>query len=165
LEVVKRASASGVEMIQIRAKQLPARELLRLSIAAVKAAGSSRVLVNSRFDIARAAGAQGVHLPAHSVAPSRIRSVTPQGFLIGVSCHTLDEILEAEREQADFVVYAPIFPTRSKPEVSPLGLDALRAACSKTTIPIYALGGITEANAPSCLAAGAFGVAGISLWT
>jgi thiamine-phosphate pyrophosphorylase len=151
-------------MIQIRAKNLSARQLLRLSVATVNAAGDSRVLVNSRFDVALAAGAQGVHLPAHSIAPSRIRAFTPKGFLIGVSCHTLDEILKAEREGADFVVYGPIFRTPSKPGAPPLGLDALHAASAKSTIPIYALGGITGENAQDCLEAGAFGVAGISLW-
>lgn len=154
----------GAERIQIRAKTLPARDLLELSAKAVALAGACRVLVNTRFDIALAAGARGVHLPSHSFSPGLIRPAVPPGFEIGVSCHSLEEIQTAEEEGANFVVFGPVFTTLSKPGAPPVGLNMLRDVCSDVKIPVYALGGVTEANAPLCIEAGAAGVAGISLF-
>ena len=151
-------------MIQMRAKNLPARELVVLVKRVVAEARGVPVLVNTRADIALACGALGVHLPADSPSPERIRPVAPAGFLIGVSCHNIDELVRAAREGADFAVYGPIFATRSHPGVQPVGLDALAAAARAVQLPIYALGGITEQNAPLCIAAGAAGVAGISMF-
>lgn len=150
-------------MIQIRAKELSARALTDLVRAALQRA-SCPVLVNARTDVALACGAQGVHLPAHSIAPSTIRRITPRDFLIGVSCHTLAELRAAENERADFAVFGPIFlsPTKS---VNPLGLDALREATAAVRFPVYALGGVTDENEALCIQAGAAGIAGISLFT
>jgi len=93
-----------------------------------------------------------------------VRSIAPAGFLIGVSCHTVEELVRAEREGADFAVYGPVFATASHPGAAPVGLEALATAVRAMRIPIYALGGVTEANAPLCITAGAAGVAGISLF-
>jgi thiamine-phosphate pyrophosphorylase len=164
LDVVSYAAASGAEMIQVRAKTLSGRDLLAFARQAVVRAGGCPVLVNSRFDIALAAGAQGVHLPAHSIAPALIRRLVPSSFRIGVSCHAVDEIRAAQKEGADFVVFGPVFTTRSKPGASPVGLPMLREVCREVEIPVYALGGVTRANAPLCIEAGAAGVAGISLF-
>jgi thiamine-phosphate pyrophosphorylase len=150
-------------MIQIRAKQLSPRDLVNLVRRAAAIPGT-RILVNTRTDIALACGAQGVHLPAGSIAPSTIRRIAPAGFLIGVSCHTVDELRAAENDGADFAVYGPVFASVTK-SVVPIGLDALRNACTSVQLPVYALGGVTPANAPLCIDAGAAGVAGISLFT
>jgi thiamine-phosphate pyrophosphorylase len=160
LATVKRVAADGVHLIQIRAKDLQARELTVLVRDAVAIAGA-RVLVNTRLDIALACGAGGVHLPSRSISPARMRPITPPGFLIAVSCHRIDELLRAEQEGADFAVFGPVFATGSK---SPIGLEALRLATASVHLPVYALGGITAANAEDCLRAGAAGVAGISLF-
>ena len=161
LEVAARAAREGVDMIQIRAKELSGRALAELVRSAV--AASNNVLVNTRTDVALACGARGVHLPADSIAPSTIRRIVPSDFLIGVSCHTIDELQAAEREGADFAVFGPVFPSPTKP-VTPIGIDALRAATRAVRLPIYALGGVTAENAQLCIQAGAAGVAGISLF-
>jgi thiamine-phosphate diphosphorylase len=163
-EVAARAAASGAAMIQVRAKNLSARELAALVRRVVAEARGVPVLVNTRPDIALACGAQGVHLPSDSLSLERIRTIAPAGFLIGVSCHDMDELVRAAREGADFAVYGPIFATRSHPDVQPIGVDALAAATLAVQLPIYALGGVTEQNAPLCIAAGATGVAGISMF-
>jgi thiamine-phosphate pyrophosphorylase len=164
LDVAARAARDGVEMIQIRAKELSARALAELVRGAVASALESKILVNTRTDVALACGAQGVHLPAGSMAPKTIRRIAPTGFLIGVSCHTLHELRVAEREGADFAVYGPIFPSVTK-SLTSIGIEAFREAAAAVRLPVYALGGVTAENASACIAAGASGVAGISLFT
>lgn len=160
VEVVRRAVDAGVDLIQIRAKDLGVRELMRLVERAVALAGK-RVLVNTRADVALVCGAGGVHLPANSaIAPLRSRLGT--GFVIGVSCHTIEELRTAEKEEANFAVYGPVFESPGKGP--PVGLQRLREAASSVRIPVYALGGITAENAPLCIEAGAYGIAGIRLF-
>jgi thiamine-phosphate pyrophosphorylase len=163
LDVAARAARDGVEMIQIRAKELPARALAELARHAIAKAGQSKILVNTRTDIALAIGAHGVHLPSGSIAPSTIRGIAPREFLIGVSCHSIDELRGAEREGADFAVYGPVFPSVTK-SLTPIGIDAFRAAAQSVRLPVYALGGVTLQNAVLCIEAGAAGIAGISLF-
>lgn len=163
LDVAARAARDGVEMIQIRAKELGARDLAKLVRSAVTLPGA-RILVNARTDVALAYGGQGIHLPAGSIAPSTWRKIVPPGFLIGVSCHTVAELEAAEREGADLAVFGPVFASVTKPVV-PIGLAAFGEAVRSVRLPVYALGGVTAENAPRCIEAGAAGVAGISLFT
>ncbi|MGB6942873.1 MAG: thiamine phosphate synthase [Bryobacteraceae bacterium] len=163
LDVAARAAQDGVEMIQIRAKDLSVRELSNLARSVLRVAETSRILVNTRTDVALACGAHGVHLPAGSMAPDLIRGIAPAGFLIGVSCHTIAELHAAEAEGADFAVYGPVFPSVTK-SLTPIGIEAFREAAASVHLLVYALGGITAKNAPQCIEAGAAGVAGISLF-
>jgi thiamine-phosphate pyrophosphorylase len=177
LRCVRRAVHDGVERIQVREKDLCARELCLLvrriveiartemSRTGGQRAGSPQVLVNSRLDVALAAGADGVHLAGNSVSPQILRAAAPSHFLIGVSTHTVGELRAAEIEGADFAVFGPVFPVASKPGYdSHASLAGLRHAVRAVTIPVIALGGITPANAVSCIHAGAAGVAGISMF-
>jgi len=167
LDVIARHLALGIEWIQIREKDLSARDLFDLVqyAVALPSPSGSRILVNTRADIALAAGASGVHLPAGSPPAKYWRVLTPPGFLIGVSCHTVDEVRAAEDEAADYALFGPVFTPRSKTSgLPPLGLDALASAACAVRIPVLALGGITNANTKECLAAGAAGIAAISLY-
>ena len=166
LPVIEQALAAGVDVIQIREKDLEARPLLALVEAAVaRAQGTAtRILVNDRLDAALAARADGVHLPAHGLPVAEVRRAYPE-MLIGASCHDLEELHAAEAGGADFAVFGPVFAPLSKAsDRPPLGVEKLAEAVRAVKIPVLALGGITVENAAECLRAGAAGVAGITLF-
>lgn len=164
---VERALREGVDFVQIREKDFSARDLLRLTraVLAMPNPHAAKIIVNSRMDVALAAGAAGLHLPAGSIPPNEWRRIAPPGFVIGVSCHSLEEVRAAERNGADYVLFGPVFaPISKSSDLAPRGLDGLSAAARAVNIPVLALGGVTEGNAEACAGAGAAGVAGISLF-
>lgn len=165
LHLVERAVAAGVDMVQIRERDLDTRSLLALAQTAVGCARSrpTRILVNDRLDVAFAAGA-GVHLPTHGLPVTEVRRRYPE-LLVGASCHNLEELRRAEEGGADFAVFGPVYATESKaPYGPPLGVEKLGQAVRAAKIPVLALGGITLENAAACLAAGAAGLGAISLF-
>ncbi len=147
------------DVLHLRAKDLEAAELLRRA-RLLREQWPGILLINDRIDVCLASGADGVHLPSHRIAPRRIKGCFGQQLIIGVSCHSIEEALQADAEGADYVYLSPIF---QKPGYAPpLGLQALAEASQRLLIPVIALGGITTANEDSCIATGAKGIAGIS---
>jgi thiamine-phosphate pyrophosphorylase len=157
--------------IQIREKDLEARELIQLVRAAMALPNryGTKFIINGRMDVAIAAGAGGLHLPSGSIPANRWRGIAancaPAGFLIGVSCHIIDEVREAESTGADYALFGPVFAPLSKSSnLAPRGIDGLREVAKAVRIPVLALGGITRENGRSCVDTGAAGVAGISVF-
>lgn len=166
LHLVETAVSAAIPLFQIREKNLPARVLYELVLRAVEItrAGSTRLLVNDRFDVARGAGADGVHLTSVSLPPQVAREVCGPEFIIGVSTHSLAEARAARDNRADFCVFGPVFETESKRVYGPpQGLDKLKEVCAELQgFPVLAIGGVSLDNAQSCFEAGASGFAGIS---
>ena len=194
LEKIAEATRCGIDYIQLREKDLSGRELESLAREALRAIREAehpgkqnrelrtRLLINSRTDVALATRADGVHLRSDDISPADVRRIwqvsasAPSGSseqsavheklnelpIIGVSCHVLDEVKAAAEKRADFAVFAPVFEKKDSP-TRPTGLAALKEAC-RTGIPVFALGGVTPQNAQSCFDAGAAGIAAIRLF-
>jgi thiamine-phosphate pyrophosphorylase len=177
---IEQVASAGVDWVQIREKDLSARELAALTRQILRIAASSsksrgvRILVNDRLDVALAEHASGVHLGEESLpvqeAKRLVQSRFPTGsadgdFLLGVSCHSLEAAQAAESSGADYVFFGPVFATPSKAASgAPQGLDRLVQVCRVVAIPVIAIGGITLENAASCLNSGAAGLAAIRLF-
>jgi thiamine-phosphate pyrophosphorylase len=165
---IAEAARCGVDFIQLREKGLSARELEALARDAVRTvrenSSRTRLLINSRTDVAIACGADGVHLRSDDVMPGEVRAAWIHSLvatpMISVSCHSPAEVARAAAEAADLAVFAPVF---EKAGSVAAGLAALRVACEHP-IKVLALGGITLENARACVEAGAAGVAGIRLF-
>jgi len=160
---IKRMLDNGVRLFQLREKDLNSEDLYNLAVKMRKLLNkyNAHFVVNDRLDIALLSEADGVHLPEKSIPIKVIKQKYPH-LLVGKSCHTLEQAIEAEKEGADYIYFSPIFevPNKSKP----VGLEKLKEVCERVNIPVYALGGITEDKIESVLRAGAYGIAGIRLF-
>ena len=183
LAKIAEAAGAGVDYIQLREKDLSAGELEMLARDALTTIRNAaplrtenrelrtRLLINSRTDVALGAGADGVHVRSDDVAAHEVRRIVEMAhrqsvtniFLMAASCHTAEDVRRAEDEKIDFAVSAPIFGKQGAAGARPAGLAILREAC-RAKIPVLALGGLTIENAASCLDVGAAGVAGIRLF-
>jgi thiamine-phosphate diphosphorylase len=164
---VREAARAGVHLIQVRERDLDGGPLARLVASCVEAVRGTRarVLVNDRLDVALAAGAHGVHLRADSFGARRVRAAVPSPFLIGRSVHSLAEAVAAAEDGAtDYLIFGTVFETSSKPGQAASGLTALATVATATRLPVLAIGGITTARIGEVMAAGASGVAGISMF-
>ena len=165
IAVLQAAAQAGIKAVQLREKDMTPRELFALAVEAQNALTpyGTRLLVNDRADIARAAQLSGVHLTGSSLSPAAARCCLSTGSLVGVSTHTLAEAQFAEQFGADFITFGPVYPTASKAAYgAPRGVSALAEVCAEVRIPVFALGGVTPVRIPPCLDAGAHGIAAIS---
>lgn len=175
LQRIENAARAGVDWVQIREKDLPARDLAHLTRAAIgvcksnSARKEARVVVNDRFDVAWTAGAGGIHsgetsLAIHVLADAR-RAARLTNFLVGASCHSLKSAVEAAEAGADYLFFGPVFETPSKARFGPpQGLGKLEQVCEAVPIPVLAIGGITLDNFHACRESGAAGIAAIRLF-
>ena len=179
LHKMTEATKAGVDYIQLREKDLSTRELESLAREALNNLNQLRtqnpelrtaLLINSRTDVVLAAGANGVHLRSDDISPRDVRQIWQRGAagpardpLIGVSCHSPEEVKKVAANGATFAVSAPIFEKKDVPNATSAGLAQLQEACHHN-ISVFALGGITLSNAQSCLETGAAGIAAIRLF-
>lgn len=163
--VVADALAGGVQALQLREKDLSARQLYELAVKLrlLTRQYNARLLINDRIDIAMAVGADGVHVGAGSLPVAQVRRILGPEFLIGYSAHSVGEALRAESDGADFLTFGPVYHTPSKLKYGePVGLSQLAAAASSLNIPVFALGGVKNTAIPEVMATTCHGVAVIS---
>lgn len=163
--VVADALAGGVRAVQLREKDLSSRQLfeLALQLRALTRQFGALLLINDRLDIARAVGADGVHVGVQSMPVERVREQAGHGMLVGYSAHRVDEAVQAALSGADFVTFGPVYQTPSKMKFgNPVGVFQLSAAVSSLTIPVFALGGVKKTTIAETMATGCRGVAMIS---
>lgn len=162
LQVAETLLSAGVRLIQLRDKQASTRDLFeqaRLVAVCVRSENGIFIL-NDRADVARAAGADGVHVGQEDLPVELARQILGEGKWVGYSTHVLAQVVEADKSSADYIAFGPIFPTASKARPDPVvGLEGLREARQATGKPLVAIGGITLQNARQVIEAGADSVA------
>jgi thiamine-phosphate pyrophosphorylase len=162
LDVLTRALTAGVRAVQLRERDLSARDLLRLAqeVQRLTTVHQAQLLINDRVDIAMGLDGVGVHLRADSLPVVAARKLLGRQRVIGISTHSVEEVVRAEAEGADYVVLGPIYETPSKTVYGvPLGVRALEDACRRVRVPVVGIGGVTAARVEEIRRAGAFGVA------
>ena len=160
--VLEQSVKAGAPAIQLRERDAPTRELLALAreIHAVATPGAVPLIINDRIDVVLALNLEGVHLRANSLPVPEARRLLGPRRLIGISTHAVGEVRRAGQDGADYVVFGPIFQTPSKQAFGkPLGLDALAEACRQSSVPVFAIGGITSERVWDVRRAGAHGAA------
>lgn len=159
-DAVARAVEGGVEVVHLREKDLPPKELYHLAARLRKITlGKALLIINDRIDIALAISADGVHLPADSVPTYVAKKLGADRLIVGRSVHSVEETLEAEAEEADYVILGAIYKTASHPGLRPAGPGLVQEVRAAVDLPVYAIGGIDASNAAEVMAAGADGIA------
>ncbi|MEW6734227.1 MAG: thiamine phosphate synthase [Acidobacteriota bacterium] len=169
-EIVEAITRAGGRLIQLREKQLPARDFYLAAQAAVMRArvAGALLIINDRVDIAKLTGAAGVHLGQDDLAPEKARALLGPDAIIGISTHSLAQAQAADRLPVDYIAVGPVFHTETKPAASAgvaggqVGLELVRSVRAAISKPVVAIGGITLELAPEVLRAGAAAVAVIS---
>jgi len=162
---IEDALRGGIKAVQLREKDLSVRDLLDMAyrMREITKRYSAKLFINERVDVALAVGADGVHLGQKSIPAYAVKKIVQDKLMIGVSTHSIDEAIEAEKGSADFITLGPIYKTPSKLKYGePIGLDMLRKVKSKISIPVFAIGGIKEDKVKEAMGAGADGIALIS---
>ena len=159
-DAVARAVEGGVEVVHLREKDLPPKEFYSLAAGLRKVTlGRALLIINDRIDIALAISADGVHLPGDSVPTYVAKKLGADRLIVGRSVHSVKEALEAEAEEADYVILGTIYKTASHPGLKSAGLGLVREVREAVGLPVYAIGGIDASNAAEVIAAGADGIA------
>ena len=154
--------ASRATVLQLRAPGVNAREL-EANATELVGASPVPVLISSRCDVALASGAAGVNLPERDISIQDARTLLGQR-MIGRSVHSVQSAVEAERDGADFVIFGPVWASKTHEDARPAGVEALESVVRALRIPVIAIGGVTEKRIAECHAAGAAGYAAIRLF-
>ena len=158
-EVVSRALDGGVNVVQLREKDLPAGALLKAALALRRiTAGRALLFVNDRVDVALACGADGVQLGEEALPVAAARKAGP-GLLVSRSIHDAEGARRAQHDGADMIVAGTIYPSASHPGARAAGIELLERLRESASVPYIAIGGVTADNAAAAIAAGASGVA------
>jgi thiamine-phosphate pyrophosphorylase len=164
-DILREAAAQGIRLFQYRDKRATMRDAYLIARALRQAATEmgSLLIVNDRCDLAMAVDADGVHLGQEDLPIAYARRLLGPGKIIGLSTHTMPQVREAVSAQPDYIGFGPVFSTSTKADHDPVvGLEGLRAARALTTLPMFAIGGITAESSRRVMEAGADGVAVIS---
>ena len=162
VERIAAAVAGGVDMVQLREKDLPGGRLLELANRIGSLAGQALLMVNERADVALAAGAAGVQLGEEGLPVSTARQILGPDRLLGRSVHSVEGAVEAARHGADLLVVGTMYATRSHPGAAAVGPTPVREIAKRCNVPMIGIGGINTGNLGEVLQAGACGVAVIS---
>jgi thiamine-phosphate pyrophosphorylase len=164
VSLAQNLAKSGVQLIQLRAKDIPARQFQEIATALIAAAPKNvRIIINDRPDIASITHAAGVHVGQEDLPVEAARKICPTPQWVGISTHKLEQLRAATDTSADYIAVGPIYPTITKENPDPVvGLDLIRAARKLTRKPLVAIGGITIKSAGEVFHAGADSVAVIS---
>jgi thiamine-phosphate pyrophosphorylase len=151
LSLTEKLCQAGVDLFQLRCKNLPDREVLDLARALVKITANHNKLfiVNDRADIAKLAQADGLHLGEGDIAISDARELLGQDKIIGKTVHSAAEFTHSIQEPLDYLSLGPVFATKTKPELPPWGVEEAAQLSTKTRYPVFVIGGITEDNVSS----------------
>jgi thiamine-phosphate pyrophosphorylase len=159
-EVISQAVDGGVTAVQLREKDCAGGELYDMAVTLRHVLrGRALLLINDRVDIAIAAGADGVHLPEHSIPLRDVRALAGASCIAGRPVHSVDGAADALETDIDYLIAGTVFRTASKSGLHPAGVGLISAIAQDARAPIVAIGGITYANAASVIQAGADGVA------
>lgn len=165
IQTVAKALTAGVRLIQLREKDLSGKYLFECAtkLRELTTKQKALLIINGRTDVALAVKADGVHLGQTDYSPSDILPFVKKGFIVGVSTHSKEEAIKAEKDGAHYITFGPVWPTPSKEAYGkPVGIEKLQEAVASVSIPVFAIGGVKKQNINTTLTSGAHGIAIIS---
>jgi thiamine-phosphate pyrophosphorylase len=148
VKIAREACRGGAKVVQYRDKTSSRQEMLKIAdeIRKITKEYNSLFIVNDLVDIALMSGADGVHLGQDDVPIRRAREITPDGFIIGISTHSYEQALTAEKSGADYIGIGPVFATPTKENYAPIGVSVVREVIRNVNIPVVAIGGLNIGN-------------------
>ncbi len=163
-DVVRSMIAGGVDIVQLRGKTQDIEKLTALAaeLHFITSQNSVPLIINDHAEIARWVAVEGVHLGQDDMSIAGAREIAGRNLLVGKSTHSFQQAVAAQKEDADYIGFGPLFATPTKPDYQPIGLDDIRNVHEAVTIPTFCIGGIKLSNLKSVIAAGAQRVAIVS---